>query len=367
MASLTPKKIDLSKINNGQKYEVGDGISPDAINAPIEASAYAMEQAEAFTQNPDISDISGEGTPSVTMVDTILNGRTYKKFKLSNFGSFASRPNLLLNSFFNVNQRGIWNDSSNNTYMADRWHKYNPYTKVEITNNKCYITLLSDLNNYQTIIGQTIECPTNLFGKTITASVYIEDIKTTNEMAINTGIIFLDENKSYMTGAYLQTPVVGKRVASISVPMNTKFIRFIIEPVNNAKAGDTFVFSRAKIEEGEFPTPLSPIPYDQELIMCQRYYQVIYGLNRAFGSTQFYDTRHQYYIPMRVSPTLTVFALHLPNEINKILDLENNELVPVENFFAYQNNFGFTPICDTYSLVKDNNYGYTIICDAEIY
>ena len=66
MAELKPKKIDLTLINNGQQYKSGDGIQPNAINDPIQASAYV--QALVETQ-PDVSGAGSYGTPSVTISD----------------------------------------------------------------------------------------------------------------------------------------------------------------------------------------------------------------------------------------------------------------------------------------------------------
>jgi hypothetical protein len=46
MATFSPKRIDLQNINNGTRYEAYDGISSEAVNAPIEASAYAQDLSE---------------------------------------------------------------------------------------------------------------------------------------------------------------------------------------------------------------------------------------------------------------------------------------------------------------------------------
>lgn len=64
MANLTPKKIVLSEINNGQQIENGDGVQPNLFNAPVEASAYA--QALATTQ-PNLENVNNFGTPSVSI------------------------------------------------------------------------------------------------------------------------------------------------------------------------------------------------------------------------------------------------------------------------------------------------------------
>lgn len=46
MENFTPKKIDLSQINNGVKWKNGDEPNAETFNAPIEASAYAQQIAE---------------------------------------------------------------------------------------------------------------------------------------------------------------------------------------------------------------------------------------------------------------------------------------------------------------------------------
>ncbi len=76
MAKFTPKKIDLSTINNGNEYNKGDGISSNAINDSIESAAYA--QALATTQ-PDISEADNVGVPSVEIIEE--DGLPKLKFK----------------------------------------------------------------------------------------------------------------------------------------------------------------------------------------------------------------------------------------------------------------------------------------------
>ena len=45
MASFKPNKIDLTAINNGNRYENGDFPTPETFNAPIEAAAFAQNIA----------------------------------------------------------------------------------------------------------------------------------------------------------------------------------------------------------------------------------------------------------------------------------------------------------------------------------
>ena len=58
MENFEKKKIEFSQINGGLKFKNGDAVSAEAINAPIEASAYAQEVAEEAKR---IAEESGGG------------------------------------------------------------------------------------------------------------------------------------------------------------------------------------------------------------------------------------------------------------------------------------------------------------------
>lgn len=83
MASFTPSTFDISSINGGQRFEEDDGITAEAINAPIEASLYAQSLA---TNAPDVSEANRGGTPSVSIVS---DGKGGVKFKFRNLKSNA--------------------------------------------------------------------------------------------------------------------------------------------------------------------------------------------------------------------------------------------------------------------------------------
>lgn len=80
MAAWEPKKLDLTKINNGQEYNDGDGVGASSVNAAVESAAWAQNYAESLTAAPDLTEVANVGTPNVSFVD---NGN-YKKFKFSN-------------------------------------------------------------------------------------------------------------------------------------------------------------------------------------------------------------------------------------------------------------------------------------------
>ena len=48
MANFEPKTFNASDINGGQKFRNGDGISAEAINAPIESALFAQKMVKEF-------------------------------------------------------------------------------------------------------------------------------------------------------------------------------------------------------------------------------------------------------------------------------------------------------------------------------
>ena len=74
---FSPSKIDINTINEGNRFEPGDGVTPDAINGPIEAAAYVQALG---TNQPDVTSANNVGTPTVSIEET-ANG---PRFKFSN-------------------------------------------------------------------------------------------------------------------------------------------------------------------------------------------------------------------------------------------------------------------------------------------
>ena len=90
MAFWNRKKKLPSQIHGGLEYKQGDDMTIDQLNGIVNNSFYAVDFAEAMADAPDISELNGEGTPSVTLIDNpktpVAGGETihYKKFKFAN-------------------------------------------------------------------------------------------------------------------------------------------------------------------------------------------------------------------------------------------------------------------------------------------
>ena len=85
MGKWIGNKINPESINNGNEYEIKDRVSIQQLNAIVNNSLYASNKAdevESVSNNqPDISDISGEGSPSVSIINA---GTTGARLKFSN-------------------------------------------------------------------------------------------------------------------------------------------------------------------------------------------------------------------------------------------------------------------------------------------
>lgn len=80
MAEWNKNKVESSAINGGKEFTTDDVLAINELNATVNNSFYAVDFVEAMADAPDVSEIDGTGTPSVSFVS---NGK-FKKFKFSN-------------------------------------------------------------------------------------------------------------------------------------------------------------------------------------------------------------------------------------------------------------------------------------------
>jgi hypothetical protein len=80
MAEWSKNKVESSAINGGKEFTTDDVLAVNELNATVNNSFYAVAFVEAMADAPDVSEIDGTGTPSVSLVS---NGK-FKKFKFSN-------------------------------------------------------------------------------------------------------------------------------------------------------------------------------------------------------------------------------------------------------------------------------------------
>jgi hypothetical protein len=213
-------------------------------------------------------------------------------------GSGGTNPNLLMNPWFTVNQRGFSSSSSTDkAFCVDRWrmtYGSSPGT-VALTANGLQMT--SSTANDNVVIYQEFEDASVLNGKTVTASVLLSD-----------------------------GTIVSGTIQSLNVSASSDFVPFGTGNINLQWTGNktytpfrvrvksTLTIRAVKLEVGSTSTlHLDTAPdYSTELLKCQRYFVRIKGnsSNTGFSSCFAKDSTNARVfipatVPMRIIPTLT--------------------------------------------------------------
>ena len=277
--------VNVSTPSDGQ-VATYDGTSQKWKNKAIPAGSFA-----------GLTDVD---TTGVTDGQVATYDGTSQKWKPSTPASGGgSNPNLLMNGWFTVNQRGFTSVSSpqNYTYTADRWAALNIQGASTVTVNSSGITL----SGAQVVVRQFLEdIPAP--GETLTLSVKTQDgsiysatcVSPTSKPAANTDYATVTLTNGSVVFAY-----------------NKNRDRFMVQLYN---AGANSVAVRAvKLEKGLVSTLANDgaPDYTTELLKCQRYYVRYTGAqNTAFamGTVRGADNARCLIllsVPLRDTPTLT--------------------------------------------------------------
>ena len=370
MEKFKPKLLNLSQINGGNKFNIGDGVTTAAINAPIESAAFTQS---LVTNSPNISEIDTEGTPSAS-IEYMADGSPRFVFKhlkgkkgesgldygatLSNeYGSseingytqlmtnsLVYKPNLLINGDFKVWQRGTYFSSTGfKRYTADRW-------LVVSTDGSATTTVKYQQTDEGKGIGLSLDS---------TATAYLQ---------------------YYMESTDIDK-LIGEKVSLVCCKNKELSVyQFFVD--NSHKnllfqlpLYDGDVVNWVKLEVGE-PTKFVPRNYSEELLLCQRYYQT-FNPNNSADDLRFLvlwfepnvaDGGFQPPVEMRVSPTATV------SEVS-YYDYSQNTWVDIGNNFytttTYKNQKQFWIQIVTYNISHTrgsmNSVRLKLVLDAEIY
>ena len=78
------QRVNPENLNNGNEYTQNDRLSIQQLNAIINSGLISQDFVENLSATPDVSNANNVGSPSVELVDNIVNGIIYKKFKFNN-------------------------------------------------------------------------------------------------------------------------------------------------------------------------------------------------------------------------------------------------------------------------------------------
>ena len=231
--------------------------------------------------------------------------------------------NLIINPFFNINQRAATGPSSTAGYKADRW--YLSTGTANFSTSHPYCTL-----NASTTIRQAVEIG---YGPVVGGKLFcgVTYKKTSNDPSPDAGAITLGLEKSDGTVVpFEKTRTRYKMVGSVNYFQHIGYVDlsdledsynqvpyfwFKISAINVAgvtyEVENAFCYLVKDVTEDDFPEgvllPVAPINYDVELEKCRYYYETIrsnaktvnqYRLNSAAGYLILFSQK-------RITPTIT--------------------------------------------------------------
>lgn len=233
----------------------------------------------------------------------------------------VSNPNLLVNGNFRVWQRGTkfsTNVLDDNKYCADRW-KYYGVECIQRELDESGIYLRNSKKDRWGGISQVIpisDLP-DIVGKTVTVSCKMfEPIEKSNvylRIGLSDDIIL----SHCVSNNFVN--MKGSSFASVSIDVSDyKYLAVWINTDFTQEHAYCLSIDYVKLEIGNTATPNIPRSYDEELKLCQRYYQKFLSnmmVDSHYVSTNYIWFKTQFNIPMRIIPTIDIVydKLNMPN------------------------------------------------------
>lgn len=279
-----------------------------------------------------------------------------------------SNDNGIINGDFRVWQRGESFADVSDKYTADRWYVQHrttttPIVEKVILPNRPTPQLLYAMHIHETTANNTLliyKFEDVMYGEN-TYSFYISGTAGTNfKTAVNNegNVVATVNVTSSWSRIVFQASDVSKLYISIGFPI-----------------GD-FYITGVKTEYGEINTPFVPRPYTEELMLCQRYYQV-YPYNAIKSIPFINDSIYLHFsfklVPeMRVPPTLLNDSKFYADGLYRMTDGGYDRISEIRiSKLSKSNEFSFTVIGASKLVVGMqyviNNNSVIKGFDAEIY
>lgn len=246
--------------------------------------------------------------------------------------SIFSNPNILINGDFQVWQRGTSFSNIENTYSADRWLIKNAKAKTfkvekstdvpsgQYMRQSVHLTETAEENTYLRYMFE------NSLKGTFTLSFWY---KTSTAFSA----FYYDNGDTIHLGNLTALNTWTKATFVINA-VSMEWINVI----HAMSSGDTYI-TGVKLEYGNVATVFVPRSYDEELLLCQRYFNTISGV-RAIGVEHDKNAKTiTYVIPrnciMRATPTVSVSGTTTTNSTDGIC-VRNSNCALISGFtFTY--------------------------------
>ena len=277
----------------------------------------------------------------------LVNGAEEMRFGADNSGQLAGFRNLLINGDMRVKQQPDYvNTLAAVTAQycgADRWFVVNSITaslsvtrqitslqgtafglRVQRAPGVTAATTLTvaqqiESNNLYQVQGKKVtfsfkaRCGAN-FSPTNSQFLAILAFGTTSDQAAIGGVNGAWAGWSQVPAAFSASTSWAYYTATFDVPASTQEmqVKFSWETVGTAGAEDWLQITDVQVEEGSIATPFERRPVGLELLLCQRYYQLVQARDSVWiNSSDFYDRGwNRFVCEMRRNPDCIFYAMN---------------------------------------------------------
>jgi hypothetical protein len=191
----------------------------------------------------------------------------------------GAHRNLLTNGGFELWQRGAGGFTTTLAYTADRWQMtLGAGSTLTVTQETSTIDSYSTsalkgvfvLSSGNTIVTQKIEDYKSLAGRTVSMSIRVrQGAASAIQIQLNDGVGATTSTLSATTGSYIT--ITATRTLSASASQFLVNISFLVS--------GTHYLDNAMLVIGPSPAPYQPLHPAEDLMRCQRYYEVHGGVN----------------------------------------------------------------------------------------
>jgi len=263
----------------------------------------------------------------------ILDGTLGASFNDGSLQGAAASPYVLKNRIINgamqIWQRGTsFSSPSNNSYTADRWAvaASTSLTTVaqssDVPSGFKYSLSINGTNNpyiYQRI--ESLNC-SDLGNQTITISFWLKQSSGAGSNSIGLQLYYANTADTFSSQTQIGSTIFFTATNSW-VQYTTTFTNISANAVNglnliiyaNTGSSATFLITGVQLEIGSTATPFERRLYGQELVNCQRYYEVLTanGSLAMIGTTSSISTQDnwamwQYKVEKRATPSVSLFT-----------------------------------------------------------
>lgn len=410
------QKVNSQNLNNGQEYTTDSQVSIEQLNAMVNSGLYSQDivdglkaqpySASATYKYPNIVTYNGSSYMAIYAVDGVyaefnniaptnstywailaqkgqdgIDGvkgdsgitnaglsNTYGNSDTNGYtqkavNGLVSNPNLVINSNFAINQRGLTRYTVQG-YSTDRWEL--------LKNGDAYFdvstkTLSGGTTGTYSILQQKLELnPTDFSGQYLTLSLNKLLLKEKCYISIGyyRGNTFSDIKTIYTSQTDSNFAMLSE---TVKMPTNLAVSDVLVVRVYTQIGGE-IQLDWVKLELGEVPTAFTPPNLAEELLKCQRYYQVQNYSTVALDAYQMYNPSVKF-LTMRTMPTPVLRAIsdtgNISQGINTVYDLTTHTEINIGRTIQYVTvNSGIINSAGMFTV--NNIYLFQVAYDAEL-